>query len=114
MIYIFIYNIDINYDERSFVDIFADQKENIIYLTGDAEEEMEELEKDKIYIIGGMVDHNRLKKVSYDKAKELGIKCQKFPIEKHIKLFTSQILNINHVFCILNKLKNGSDWPTAL
>lgn len=35
---------------------------------------MEELEKDKIYIIGGMVDHNRLKCLSYNKAKELGVK----------------------------------------
>lgn len=39
-------------------------KENIIYLSSDAKYEMDILEEDKIYIIGGLVDHNRLKNLT--------------------------------------------------
>ena len=48
----------------------------MIYLSGDAEEEMENFEPDKIYIIGGIVDHNKLKNITKNKAKKLGIKIQ--------------------------------------
>ena len=36
----------------------------------------------KIYIIGGMVDHNRLKNVSLNKANDLDIQKLRFPINK--------------------------------
>ena len=39
-----------------------------MYLTGDAEETITELEKDKIYIIGGIVDHNRLKSITLNQS----------------------------------------------
>ena len=36
-------------------------KEELVYLSADAEETFEEMDKDKIYIIGGLVDRNRHK-----------------------------------------------------
>ena len=39
-----------------------------MYLTADAEEEVEELEEDKVYIIGGLVDRNRHKNLTYIRA----------------------------------------------
>ena len=43
-------------------------KEKIVYLTADAEEEITEIEEDKVYVIGGLVDHNRIKKGTLTKA----------------------------------------------
>jgi tRNA (guanine9-N1)-methyltransferase len=37
------------------------EKENVVYLTADSEEELTELKKDETYIIGGLCDHNRYK-----------------------------------------------------
>lgn len=36
-------------------------KENVVYLTADSTEELEELSEGKSYVIGGIVDHNRYK-----------------------------------------------------
>jgi tRNA (guanine9-N1)-methyltransferase len=33
----------------------------LVYLTGDTNEVMDEIKLEEIYIIGGLVDHNRLK-----------------------------------------------------
>ena len=59
---------------------------------------MENFEPDKIYIIGGIVDHNKLKNITKNKAKKLGIKTLKFPISKYMKLNSSSILTVLHVF----------------
>lgn len=50
----------------------------------------------KVYIIGGMVDHNRLKLATYNRAKEEGITMKKFPISSFVKLKSSTILAVNH------------------
>jgi tRNA (guanine9-N1)-methyltransferase len=36
-------------------------KEKLVYLTGDSPNVLEDIEEDKVYIIGAIVDHNRLK-----------------------------------------------------
>lgn len=36
-------------------------RENVVYLTADASDELTELKEDETYIIGGIVDHNRYK-----------------------------------------------------
>ena len=45
--------------EEHYLDCFP--KESIVYLTSDSPNVLETLNKDDVYIIGGMVDHNRLK-----------------------------------------------------
>lgn len=37
------------------------EKEKVVYLTADADEELSELKEDEVYIIGGICDHNRYK-----------------------------------------------------
>ena len=49
-------------------------KEDLIYLTGDCEEDMGSYDPTKTYVIGGIVDHNKLKGLTASKAKEMGIK----------------------------------------
>lgn len=48
--------------------------EDIVYLTGDAEETMEEFDPSKLYVIGGIVDHNAFKNFTLAYAKSKGIK----------------------------------------
>lgn len=55
-----------------------------MYLTGDAEEDMQDVEPDSMYVIGGMVDHNRIKRGTYDKAKSMGLRMLRFPIQQHL------------------------------
>ena len=43
-------------------------KDQLVYLTADSSETLEEFDPNKAYIIGGMVDHNRLKHATIDKA----------------------------------------------
>lgn len=85
---------------------------NIVYLTGDSEFELEELSLDDIYVIGGIVDHNRYKNICLNKAVRLGIKHARLPISKYINL-KSCILTINQVVEILLVYLNTKDWKKA-
>jgi len=88
--------------------------ENIIYLTGDSENEIDNLEQNKVYIIGGLVDRNKLKLITYNKANEMGISHAKLPIGDFINLKTSKILATNHVFSILAYYTNKkADWKES-
>jgi tRNA (guanine9-N1)-methyltransferase len=82
--------------------ILKEVETNTIYLTGYSENTISTLEDDKIYIIGGLIDRNKLKNITLDKSKELGISNAKLPLGDCIKLKTSKILAINHVFEILS------------
>ena len=86
-----------------------------VYLTSDSENVLQQLDNSKIYIIGGIVDRNRLKGVTFEKAQRLGIQTAKLPISQYLNLFTTKVLVCNHVFEILLKCKeNGYDWKKAM
>lgn len=70
----------------------------LVYLSADSEEELETLSPDEIYIIGGIVDHNRHKMLCQDKAEGLGIRTARLPIGKYIQnLPTRKVLTVNQV-----------------
>lgn len=78
-------------ESKSYIDAFQHQKENLVYLTADAETLLEELDLTKIYIIGGLVDRNRWKGITMKKAKEQGIQSAKLPIGSYLKMSSSQV-----------------------
>ncbi len=47
------------FETRSYLDCFS--KDELVYLTADSNECIQELDERKIYIIGGLVDKNRHK-----------------------------------------------------
>jgi tRNA (guanine9-N1)-methyltransferase len=90
-------------------------KSKLVYLTSDSENTLEHLDDAKVYVIGGIVDRNRLKRTTITKAKELGIAHAKLPIEDHLKLCATKVLTVNHVFEILLKYRQfGDNWKDAL
>ena len=48
-----------NTEERDFTDVFP--KEDIVYLSSESSNVLENLDDNKVYIIGGIVDHNHHK-----------------------------------------------------
>ena len=76
-------------------------REQLVYLSADAKEEMLEFDVNKVYIIGGMVDRNSLKCATLNKSKKLSVQCLKFPIRKHLNLKGSPILTVNQSFDVL-------------
>jgi tRNA (guanine9-N1)-methyltransferase len=49
-------NWDINFHSEDYLDMFP--KEKLIYLSSESDKVITELQQDKVYIIGGLVDHN--------------------------------------------------------
>ncbi|CAI9102429.1 OLC1v1000695C1 [Oldenlandia corymbosa var. corymbosa] len=103
----------IDKENRSYIQAFEDQKENLVYLTADSETTLEELDPKKIYIIGGLVDRNRWKGITLDKAKNQGIQTAKLPIGSYLKMSSSQVLTVNQVLEILLKYLETRDWKAS-
>ncbi|CAA0818017.1 Unknown protein [Striga hermonthica] len=100
-------------EEQSYVEAFKDQKENLVYLTADAENALDELDPKAIYIIGGLVDRNRWKGITMKKAIEQGIRTAKLPIGAYLKMSSSQVLTVNQVVEILLKFLETRDWKNS-
>ncbi|CAI0440272.1 unnamed protein product [Linum tenue] len=100
-------------EARSYIEAFEGQKENLVYLTADAETVLDELDASKVYIVGGLVDRNRFKGITLKKAEEQGIQTAKLPIGNFLKMSSSQVLTVNQVMEILLKYLETRDWKEA-
>ncbi|XP_040887150.1 RNA (guanine-9-)-methyltransferase domain-containing protein 2 [Toxotes jaculatrix] len=88
-------------------------KEDLVYLTSDSPNVLEELDQKKAYVIGGLVDHNHHKGITFERAKELGIDHAQLPLSSFVKMNSRKVLAVNHVFeIILAYLEKGS-WQEA-
>jgi tRNA (guanine9-N1)-methyltransferase len=67
-----------------------------VYLTSDSPNTITSLDRSKVYVIGGLVDHNRYKGISYERAVAAGVQTAKFPIAEYILLMTRHVLAVNH------------------
>jgi len=99
------------FDRRPFYEVF--NIPNIIYLSPESEEVLEELHEDKVYIIGAIADHNRLKGLSAKHARDLGVRSARLPVDQFLQDVPNVSLNINHVFEILVKYAACKDWQRA-
>ena len=92
----------------------AEELSKCVYLTADTDTELDELEQGHTYIIGGIVDKNRHKKLCLNKAKELGLKVGRLPIGKYIQMNGRQVLATSHVYEIMCMwFEQGNDWQKA-
>ncbi|CAG5105327.1 Oidioi.mRNA.OKI2018_I69.chr1.g2030.t2.cds [Oikopleura dioica] len=97
-------NWDVHKDPTKKVE---DYMSNCVYLTAEAEETLETIEPGTMYIIGGVVDRNRLPGVCAERAKKLGIVQKRLPITENINFSKRTVLTIVHVFEILLAFRNG-------
>ncbi|PNH06261.1 tRNA (guanine(9)-N1)-methyltransferase [Tetrabaena socialis] len=102
--------------EQSYTEVFGspEDRQNLVYLTADSNEELEELDDNKIYIVGGLVDHNRYKGLCERQARAAGIATARLPIARHIALASRAVLTVNHVFQIMVEQLNRKDWAAVL
>ncbi|WVO13388.1 hypothetical protein L204_101003 [Cryptococcus depauperatus] len=86
----------------------------LVYLSADADEELNTLSKDEVYIIGGIVDRNRYKRLCQEKADTLGVRTARLPIGSYLaNLPTRKVLTVNQVFDILVQYLSLNDWQAA-
>eukprot|EP00123_Amoebidium_parasiticum_P007872 comp18425_c0_seq1/m.19663 comp18425_c0_seq1/g.19663 ORF comp18425_c0_seq1/g.19663 comp18425_c0_seq1/m.19663 type:complete len:320 (-) comp18425_c0_seq1:231-1190(-) len=104
-------NWDINLKSESYLDVF--NKDELVYLSSESPNVLTELDTSKVYIIGGLVDHNHHKGVAYQRAIDQGIGHAQLPIGDYIKLASRKVLTINHVFEILLEWVATRNWQTA-
>ncbi|XP_018574257.1 tRNA methyltransferase 10 homolog A [Anoplophora glabripennis] len=104
-------NWDINFHSNDYLKIFP--KEKLVYLTSESDNVMTELEDEKIYIIGGLVDHNSHKGLCYNKAVKEGIAHAQLPIGEYFWMKHRKVLTINQVFEILLGVSEGKSFKEA-
>jgi tRNA (guanine9-N1)-methyltransferase len=98
---------------ESYLHVF--RKEELVYLTSDSPNEIQTLDPQKVYIIGGLVDHNRLKGITFQKAQTEGIATARLPIDHFFVMKTRKVLTVNQVLEILLAYASGShNWEEAL
>lgn len=99
--------------ERSVTEVFS--LESLVYLTSESEHEIESLDPAKVYVIGGIVDRNRHKGCTYNKAVAGGVKTARLPIDSaFLELSSSKVLAMNHVVEILLEYRSSGSWANAI
>lgn len=86
----------------------------IVYLTHDATEVLDRLDENDIYVIGGIVDRNRLKGATMEKARHLGVRAAKLNLDENVSItHGTPVLTVNHCVDILLNAANGMSWAES-
>uniref|UniRef100_A0A3Q4GY05 tRNA methyltransferase 10 homolog A n=1 Tax=Neolamprologus brichardi TaxID=32507 RepID=A0A3Q4GY05_NEOBR len=102
---------DIHIKTEHYTEVVS--QEELVYLTSDSPNVLTELDPQRAYVIGGLVDHNHHKGVTFERATELGIRHAQLPLSSFVKMNSRKVLAVNHVFeIILAYLEKGS-WQEA-
>nr|CAG4641187.1 EOG090X0D3U [Eulimnadia texana] len=104
-------NWDVNREEKHYSEIFDPSR--IVYLTSESDNIIQDLSDDKVYVIGGLVDHNSQKGLCHQLALERGVSHGRLPLDEHVDMKTRKVLTIDHVFNILVNVSNGQTWKEA-
>ncbi|XP_040184377.1 tRNA methyltransferase 10 homolog A [Rana temporaria] len=102
---------DIHINSEHYKDLM--KSEDLVYLTSDSPEVLHELDETKAYIIGGLVDHNHHKGITYKQALDLGIRHAQLPLGSFVKMNSRKVLAVNHVFEIILAYLEKKDWKEA-
>lgn len=101
----------ITHTDKHFSTVFPAQ--DMVYLTPDTNNVLTEVRDDKVYVVGGLVDRNRLKGFTAKRATELGLTIARLPIQENIVL-ANKVLTTLHVVQILHHVHaHPGDWKGA-
>lgn len=101
-----------NITERSYLDLFP--KERLVYLTPHCKNDLTEFNPDDIYIIGAMVDKSSQEAVSLGKAKKLGLRMARLPLDNYFQFKSGKSLTLDQMVMIMLELKGSNDFGKAL
>lgn len=101
-----------SWDPRHLTEIYP--KEKIVYLTSESDNVLDDVVDDKVYVIGGIVDHNRLKGITHEDATKRGLYTARLPLDEYVDMQSRKVLTVNHVFMILLGVLNTHDWAKTL
>ena len=103
-----------DYTEQRFVEMF--DKSKVVYLSSEGTEELDTVVEGQVYVIGGLVDRNRHKGYTHERAQELGVRTARLPIGKFLESTkkTRKVLTVNHVYEILAAVVEGLSWAEAM
>ncbi|CAE1178576.1 TRMT10 [Acanthosepion pharaonis] len=105
-------NWDVYFTAEKYTEKF--EKAQLVYLSSESENILTELENDKVYIIGGLVDHNSYKGLCHRLAVENDIAHAQLPISEYVQMKSRKVLTVNHVFEILLRYTESKDWKQSL
>ncbi|CAG9534758.1 unnamed protein product [Cercopithifilaria johnstoni] len=102
---------DVVFEEQPLDTVF--EKNEVVYLTADSENSLQTLDSSKVYVIGGLLDHNSLKGHCLKLATEKGYAHARLPIAEYVMLQTRKVLTINQVFEILLRYTESGSWKKS-
>lgn len=99
--------------ERTHLEMFPQQ--DLVYLTADSKQVLQEFDHSKVYIIGAMVDRSIHSGVSLANAKRLRLATARLPLDEHLDWECgAKNLTLDQMMRILITLKHTGCWKKAL
>ena len=96
-------------DPRSVEEAF--DARDVVYMSPDASEVLDEVDASKVYVVGGIVDlATRGMRTSLTRANASSFRCARLPIREHRPEQTHTVLNIDAVVKILCGRHRGESW----
>uniref|UniRef100_A0A7S4EYN7 tRNA (guanine(9)-N(1))-methyltransferase n=1 Tax=Chrysotila carterae TaxID=13221 RepID=A0A7S4EYN7_CHRCT len=93
--------------------LHAFDRSRLVYLSSESDEALHSLDPDAVYVIGGLVDHNKHKGLTHARAVAEGLRTVRLPIDEHMQMSQRRVLAVNHVFEIMLHFANSGDWKAA-
>ena len=100
-------------DSRSYLEVFAERRASLVYLSADSPHELAALSDDDVYVVGGIVDRNRHPRLTLQAAEAAGIRHARLPLAAHVSLSGSAVLTVNQVLELLLAWHELKDWKLA-
>ncbi|XP_064544068.1 mitochondrial ribonuclease P protein 1 homolog [Drosophila montana] len=103
-----------NVHSECFTKLFP--KQQLVYLTPHCREDLVTYNPDDIYIVGAMVDTVNNEPLSLAKAKRLGLRMARLPLDQYLQWGSGsgKSLTLNQMITIMLDLKKTGDWNAAL
>jgi tRNA (guanine9-N1)-methyltransferase len=105
-------NWEMRIHSETYLELF--EKERLVYLTADSNTVIDSFDPQTVFIIGGIVDHNRHKMLTYNKASAQNIRTAKLPLAQHVQLQRSSVLTVNHMIALILKFSETQDWKISI
>lgn len=83
----------------------------VVYLLAESLTVLERVDPNAVYVVGGIVDHNRHKGTACKKASDMGMETARLPLDRFMEGGARTVITCNQVFEILLDISKYSD-PT--